>query len=139
MKRYNYVDLCKRLAAWYGGKLELLGLDSRNLYEPEAKHTEFVRAAIWKNVETEQELSDMSRIAKLTTDYKYGALVGTVAKGNNAACKGLLEFLKTKSWNETAYGVWPTKIYDKGKMFKQQWLKFDDLRVLDVELTLRGF
>ena len=26
--RYDYIDLCKRLAAWYGGKLELVGLDS---------------------------------------------------------------------------------------------------------------
>ena len=53
--RYDYIDLCKRLAAWYGGKLELVGLDSLSLYEPEAKHAEFVRATIWKIFETEQE------------------------------------------------------------------------------------
>ena len=136
--RYDYIDLCKRLAAWYGGKLELVGLDSLSLYEPEAKHTEFVRATIWKIFETEQEPLDMSRVGKLTDVYGYSALVGTVAKGNKAACKGLLEFLLAKTWSETAYGTWPTKIYDKCRLFKQNWIKFDDLRMLDVELTLRG-
>ena len=53
--RYDYIDLCKRLAAWYGGKLELVGLDSLSLYEHEAKHAEFVRSTIWKIFETEQE------------------------------------------------------------------------------------
>lgn len=140
MKRYNYVDLCKRLAAWYGGKLELVGLDSLQLFEPDIEHEAFVRATIWKSVEQlEQEHFDDSGNFIDATAYDYSALIGTVAKGNNAACKGLLEFLKTKSWNETAYGTWPTKIYDKGEMFKQHWLKFDDLRMLDVELTLRGF
>ena len=137
--RYDYIDLCKRLAAWYDGKLELVGLDSLSLYEPEAKHTEFVRATIWKIFETEQEPLDMSRVGKFTDVYGYSALVGTVAKGNKAACKGLLEFLLAKTWSETAYGTWPTKIYDKCRLFKQNWLKFDDLRMLDVELTLRGF
>lgn len=136
--RYDYIDLCKRLAAWYGGKLELVGLDSLGLYEPEAKHSEFVRATIWKSFEIEQEPLDMSRVGKFTDVYGYGALVGTVAKGNKAACKGLLEFLLAKTWSEVAYGTWPTKIYDKGRLFKQNWLKFDDLRMLDVELTLRG-
>ena len=137
--RYDYIDLCKRLAAWYGGKLELVGLDSLSLYEPEAKHAEFVRATIWKIFETEQESLDISRVGKFTDVYGYSALVGTVAKGNKAACKGLLEFLLAKTWSETAYGTWPTKIYDKCRLFKQNWLKFDDLRMLDVELTLRGF
>ena len=136
--RYDYIDLCKRLAAWYGGKLELVGLDSLSLYEPEAKHAEFVRATIWKIFETEQEPLDMSRVGKLTDVYGYSALVGTVAKGNKAACKGLLEFLLAKTWSETAYGTWPTKIYDKCRLFKQNWIKFDHLRMLDVELTLRG-
>ena len=136
--RYDYIDLCKRLAAWYGGKLELVGLDSLSLYEPEAKHAEFVRATIWKIFETEQEPLDMSRVDKFTHVYDYSALVGTVAKGNKAACKGLLEFLLAKTWSETAYGTWPTKIYDKCRLFKQNWIKFDDLRMLDVELTLRG-
>ena len=136
--RYDYIDLCKRLAAWYGGKLELVGLDSLSLYEPEAKHAEFVRATIWKIFETEQEPLDISRVGKFTDVYGYSALVGTVAKGNKAACKGLLEFLLAKTWSETAYGTWPTKIYDKCQLFKQNWLKFDDLRMLDVELTLRG-
>ena len=136
--RYDYIDLCKRLAAWYGGKLELVGLDSLSLYEPEAKHAEFVRATIWKIFETEQEPLDMSRVGKFTDVYGYSALVGTVAKGNKAACKGLLEFLLAKTWSETAYGTWPTKIYDIGRLFKQNWIKFDDLRMLDVELTLRG-
>ena len=135
---YDYIDLCKRLAVWYGGKLELVGLDSLSLYEPEAKHAEFVRATIWKIFETEQEPLDMSRVGKFTDVYGYSALVGTVAKGNKAACKGLLEFLLAKTWSETAYGTWPTKIYDKGRLFKQNWIKFDDLRMLDVELTLRG-
>ena len=137
--RYDYIDLCKRLAAWYGGKLELVGLDSLSLYEPEAKHAEFVRATIWKIFETEQESLDISRVGKFTDVYGYSALVGTVAKGNKAACKGLLEFLLAKTWSETAYGTWPTKIYDKCRLFKQNWIKFDDLRMLDVELTLRGF
>ena len=137
--RYDYIDLCKRLAAWYGGKLELVGLDSLSLYEPEAKHAEFVRATIWKIFETEQESLDISRVGKFTDVYGYSALVGTVAKGNKAACKGLLEFLLAKTWSETAYGTWPTKIYDKCRLFKQNWLKFDDLRMLDVELTLRAF
>ena len=136
--RYDYIDLCKRLAAWYGGKLELVGLDSLSLYEPEAKHAEFVRATIWKIFEIEQEPLDMSRVGKFTDVYGYSALVGTVAKGNKAACKGLLEFLLAKTWSETAYGTWPTKIYDKAWLFKQNWIKFDDLRMLDVELTLRG-
>ena len=136
--RYDYIDLCKRLAAWYGGKLELVGLDSLSLYEPEAEHAEFVRATIWKIFETEQEPLDMSRVGKFTDVYGYSALVGTVAKGNKAACKGLLEFLLAKTWSETAYGTWPTKIYDKAGLFKQNWIKFDDLRMLDVELTLRG-
>ena len=136
--RYDYIDLCKRLAAWYGGKLELVGLDSLSLYEPEAEHAEFVRATIWKIFETEQEPLDMSRVDKFTHAYGYSALVGTVAKGNKAACKGLLEFLLAKTWSETAYGTWPTKIYDKAWLFKQNWIKFDDLRMLDVELTLRG-
>ena len=136
--RYDYIDLCKRLAAWYGGKLELVGLDSLSLYEPEAKHTEFVRATIWKIFETEQEPLDMSRVGKFTDVYGYSALVGTIAKGNKAACKGLLEFLLAKTWSETAYSTWPTKIYDKCRLFKQNWIKFDDLRMLDVELTLRG-
>ena len=136
--RYDYIDLCKRLAAWYGGKLELVGLDSLSLYDPEAKHAEFVRATIWKIFETEQEPLDMSRVGKFTDVYGYSALVGTVAKGNKAACKGLLEFLLAKTWSETAYGTWPTKIYDKAWLFKQNWIKFDDLRMLDVELTLRG-
>ena len=136
--RYDYIDLCKRLAAWYGGKLELVGLDSLSLYEPEAKHTEFVRATIWKIFETEQEPLDMSRVGKFTDVYGYSALVGTIAKGNKAACKGLLEFLLAKTWSETAYSTWPTKIYDKCRLFKQSWIKFDDLRMLDVELTLRG-
>ena len=136
--RYDYIDLCKRLAAWYGGKLELVGLDSLSLYEPEAKHAEFVRATIWKIFETEQESLDISRVGKFTDVYGYSALVGTVAKGNKAACKGLLEFLLAKTWSETAYGTWPAKIYDKCRLFKQNWIKFDDLRMLDVELTLRG-
>ena len=136
--RYDYIDLCKRLAAWYGGKLELVGLDSLSLYEPEAKHAEFVRATIWKIFETEQEPLDMSRVGKFTDVYGYSALVGTVAKGNKAACKGLLEFWLARTWSETAYGTWPTKIYDKCRLFKQNWIKFDDLRMLDVELTLRG-
>ena len=136
--RYDYIDLCKRLAAWYGGKLELVGLDSLSLYEPEAKHADFVRATIWKIFETEQEPLDMPRVSKLTDVYGYSALVGTIAKGNKAACKGLLEFLLAKTWSETAYSTWPSKIYDKCRLFKQNWIKFDDLRMLDVELTLRG-
>ena len=136
--RYDYIDLCKRLAAWYGGKLELVGLDSLSLYEPEAKHADFVRATIWKIFETEQEPLDMPRVGKLTDVYGYSALVGTIAKGNKAACKGLLEFLLAKTWSETAYSTWPSKIYDKCRLFKQNWIKFDDLRMLDVELTLRG-
>ena len=142
--RYDYVDLCKRLAAWYGGKLELVGLDSLVLYEHDAEHSEFVRAIIWKSVELDPKTNnqDVTNNGNLFNDYAiygYSALVGTVDKGNKAACKGLLKFLLTKTWSETDYGAWPSRIYDKGRQFKQNWLKFDDLRMLDVELTLRGF
>ena len=142
--RYDYIDLCKRLAAWYGGKLELVGLDSLSLYEHDAEHSEFVRAIIWKIVELDPKANnqDVANNGHLFNDYAiygYSALVGTVAKGNKAACKGLLEFLLTKTWREKDYGTWPARIYDKGRQFKQNWLKFDDLRMLDVELTLRGF
>ena len=142
--RYDYVDLCKRLAAWYGGKLELVGLDSLVLYEHDAEHSEFVRAIIWKSIELDPKTNnqDVTNNGNLFNDcaiYGYSALVGTVDKGNKAACKGLLKFLLTKTWSETDYGTWPARIYDKGRQFKQNWLKFDDLRMLDVELTLRGF
>lgn len=143
--RYDYIDLCKRLAAWYGGKLELVRLDSLGLYEPEAKHAELVRAIIWKRVELDPNTNNQDVINNghlfifnASAIYGYSALAGTVAKGNKAACKGLLKFLLAKSWSETAYSTWPTMIYDKGRQFKQNWLKFDDLRMLDVELTLRG-
>ena len=141
---YDYIDLCKRLAAWYGGKLELVGLDSLVLYEHDAEHSEFVRAIIWKSVELDPKTNnqDVTNNGNLFNDYAiygYSALVGTVDKGNKAACKGLLKFLLIKTWSETDYGTWPARIYDKGRQFKQNWLKFDDLRMLDVELTLRGF
>ena len=141
---YDYVDLCKRLAAWYGGKLELVGLDSLVLYELDSEHSEFVRAIIWKSVELDSKTNnqDVTNNGNLFNDYAiygYSALVGIVDKGNKAACKGLLKFLLTKTWSETDYGTWPARIYDKGRQFKQNWLKFDDLRMLDVELTLRGF
>ena len=142
--RYDYVDLCKRLAAWYGGKLELVGLDSLVLYEHDAKHSEFVRAIIWKSVELDPKTNnqDATNNCNLFNDYAiygYSALVGIVDKGNKAACKGLLKFLLAKTWSEADYGTWPSRIYDKARQFKQNWLKFDDLRMLDVELTLRGF
>lgn len=141
--RYDYIDLCKQLAAWYGGKLELVGLDSLVLYEHGAEHSEFVRAIIWKIVELNPKTNnqDATNNGHLFNDYAiygYSALVGTVAKGNKAACKGLLKFLLAKTWSEKDYGTWPAMIYDKGRQFKQNWLKFDDLRMLDVELTLRG-
>ena len=140
---YDYIDLCKRLAAWYGGKLELVGLDSLDLYELDSEHSEFVRAIIWKSVELDPKTNnqDVTNNGNLFIDYAiygYSALVGIVDKGNKAACKGLLEFLLAKTWSETNYGTWPARIYDKGRQFKQNWLKFDDLRMLDVELTLRG-
>ena len=142
--RYDYIDLCKQLAAWYGGKLELVGLDSLSLYEPEAKHTEFVRAISWKSVElypktNNQDVTNNGNLFNHYAIYGYSALVGTVDKGNKAACKGLLKFLLAKTWSEADYGTWPSSIYDKARQFKQNWLKFDDLRMLDVELTLRGF
>ena len=142
--RYDYIDLCKRLAAWYGGKLELVGLDSLVLYELDSEHSAFVRAIIWKSVELDPKTNnqDVTNNGNLFNDYAiygYSALVGTVDKGNKAACKGLLKFLLTKTWSETDYRAWPSRIYDKGRQFKQNWLKFDDLRMLDVELTLRGF
>lgn len=152
--RYDYIDLCKRLAAWYGGKLELVGLDPLVLYEHDAEHSEFVRAIIWKSVELDLKTNnqDAANNGNLFNDYAiygysalvgivdgYSALVGIGDKGNKAACKGLLKFLLTKTWSETDYGTWPARIYDKGRQFKQNWLKFDDLRMLDVELTLRGF
>ena len=141
--RYDYIDLCKRLAAWYGGKLELVGLDSLSLYELDSERSEFVRAIIWKSVELDpktnnQDVTNNGNLFNHYAIYGYSALVGTIAKGNKAACKGLLEFLLAKTWSETAYGTWPTKIYDKCRLFKQNWIKFDDLRMLDVELTLRG-
>ena len=139
---YDYIDLCKRLAAWYGGKLELVGLDSLVLYELDSEHSESVRAIIWKSVELDPKTNNQDVTNNSNFDYAiygYSALVGTVDKGNKAACKGLLKFLLAKTWSEADYGTWPSRIYDKARQFKQNWLKFDDLRMLDVELTLRGF
>ena len=148
--RYDYIDLCKRLADWYGGKLEFIEHDSL-LYESDTEYSKSVRAIIWKRVELCPKTNNqvvtnnqvMTNNSHLNLDYYaiygYSALVGAVAKGNKAACKNLLEFLLAKTWHETYYGTWPASIYDKSRQFKQNWLKFDDLRMLDVELTLRGF